>query len=110
MLFSMPALGSDENLYQLFSEIERSVNVHCTAVIDEIRRYHAASGYPETVFDAQRARIESKFQSADGRSFVEGGNPRSEARWKSAIDELHQLNLIEDRGNKRQTFFVTGDG
>lgn len=44
------------------------------------------------------------------RAFVEGGNPRSEARWKSAIDELRRMGLIEDQGHKGEAFAVTGDG
>ena len=46
----------------------------------------------------------------NSRSFVETGNPRSEARWKGAIDELQRSNLIEDRGYKREVFYVTDDG
>lgn len=46
----------------------------------------------------------------NGRGFVEAGDPRSEARWKGAINELSQLGLIEDRGHKREVFFVTDDG
>jgi predicted nucleotide-binding protein len=44
------------------------------------------------------------------RGFVEPGDPRSEARWKGAVDELHRLGLIEDRGHKREAFAVTNDG
>ena len=46
----------------------------------------------------------------NGRGFVESRNPRSEARWKGAIDELHRFNLIEDRGHKREAFAITADG
>jgi hypothetical protein len=46
----------------------------------------------------------------NGRSFVEPGDPRSEARWRGALDEIHRLSLIEDRGNKRGVFAVTNDG
>jgi predicted nucleotide-binding protein len=44
------------------------------------------------------------------RGFVESGDPRSEARWKGAVDELHRLSLIEDRGHKGEAFAVTEDG
>src|ERR1035437_10933647 len=46
----------------------------------------------------------------NARAFVEGGNPRPEARWKSAIDELRRMGLIEDQGHKGEAFAVTGDG
>jgi len=46
----------------------------------------------------------------NNRSFVEPRNPRSEARWKGAVDELNQLHLIEDRGRKGEVFFVTDEG
>lgn len=45
-----------------------------------------------------------------GRSFVEHGKPRSEARWRGAVDELHQSGLVEDRGGKGEVFFVTDAG
>jgi len=46
----------------------------------------------------------------NNRGFVEEGNPRSEARWKGAIDELQQLGLIEDRAYTGEAFFVTDRG
>jgi predicted nucleotide-binding protein len=46
----------------------------------------------------------------NGRGFVESGDPRSEARWRAAVDELDRLSLIEDRGHKREAFAVTNDG
>jgi hypothetical protein len=46
----------------------------------------------------------------NGRGFVEPGDPRSEARWRGAVNELHRLGLIEDRGYKGEAFAVTDDG
>lgn len=44
------------------------------------------------------------------RSFVEGGNLRSAAQWRRAVDELHSLGLLEDRAGKGEVFFVTDTG
>jgi hypothetical protein len=44
------------------------------------------------------------------RGFVENGNPRSEARWRSAVDELARAGLLEDRGDEHEIFSVTGEG
>jgi hypothetical protein len=46
----------------------------------------------------------------NNRGFVEEGNPRSEARWQGAVDELHDLGLIEDRAHSGEAFFVTDGG
>jgi len=46
----------------------------------------------------------------NGRDFVEGNDARSIARWRSAVDELERLRLIEDRGGKSEVFFVTNEG
>jgi len=47
---------------------------------------------------------------ASGRNFAKEGDPRSEARWESAIKELEELGFVEDRGNKREVFAVTDEG
>lgn len=44
------------------------------------------------------------------RGFVEHGNARSEAKWRGAVDELHDLGLIEDRAGKGELFLVTDAG
>jgi TIR domain len=44
------------------------------------------------------------------RSFVEAGNVRPAALWRSAVDELHNLRLIEDRAREGTVFFVTDPG
>jgi hypothetical protein len=43
-------------------------------------------------------------------NFVEEGNPRSEALWERAIDQLLQANLISDPGHEHEVFRVTADG
>jgi len=45
-----------------------------------------------------------------GRSFVEPGNARSAALWRGAVNELHNLGLVEDREGKGEFFFVTNPG
>lgn len=56
-------------------------------------------------------------RSADGlaiqtnnRQFGETGDPRSEAKWKAALDELVRLGLLEERGYVGQIFAVTDAG
>jgi hypothetical protein len=44
------------------------------------------------------------------RNFVEHGNAKSDARWRGAVDELHDLGLIEERAGKGELFFVTDAG
>jgi hypothetical protein len=44
------------------------------------------------------------------RQFVESGDPRSEARWQGAFDELKQLDLIRDVGHKGEVFNLTDRG
>lgn len=44
------------------------------------------------------------------REFVNLGDPRSEARWRAAVEELYRENLIEDRGGKGEVFFITDEG
>jgi hypothetical protein len=46
----------------------------------------------------------------NGRDFVESGNVRSAARFRGAVDELHNLGLVEDRAGKGEVFFITDDG
>jgi hypothetical protein len=46
----------------------------------------------------------------NNRSFIESGSARSEARWRSAVDDLERAGLLEDRGGDHELFFVTGEG
>jgi hypothetical protein len=46
----------------------------------------------------------------NGRDFVERGDARSEAKWRSAVDELWRNGLVEDRAGKGEVFFVTDAG
>ncbi len=46
----------------------------------------------------------------NGRQFVEQGNLRSAAQWKSAVEELKKARLLEDRGGMGEVFFVTAEG
>lgn len=47
---------------------------------------------------------------AGGQSFVQEGSHRSEALWRSAVEELLALRLVEDRGGKGELFSVTNAG
>ncbi|MEJ7665096.1 MAG: hypothetical protein WKG07_39040 [Hymenobacter sp.] len=44
------------------------------------------------------------------RNFVEGRNPRSEAMWTAALDNLLKLELVESLNHKDETFRVTLKG
>jgi hypothetical protein len=44
------------------------------------------------------------------KQFVEEGNPRSQARWQKAIEELVKAEYIRDQGYKGEQFEVTADG
>jgi hypothetical protein len=46
----------------------------------------------------------------NGKNLVSGRDPRSEAMWKAAIDELVALDLLEPRGYKGEAFAVTHAG
>jgi hypothetical protein len=48
--------------------------------------------------------------TTNGRSFSQRGDPRSEARWGSAVEELDRAGLIEDRRGKGEVYFVTDAG
>jgi hypothetical protein len=47
---------------------------------------------------------------AGNREFVERSNPRSEARWKKALEELVAIDYLRDQGYKGEIFEVTADG
>jgi hypothetical protein len=47
---------------------------------------------------------------AGSKQFIESGNPRSEARWKKALEELVGFDYVRDRGYKGEIFEVTADG
>lgn len=46
----------------------------------------------------------------NNREFVVSDNARSEAKWRSAVDELHNAGLVEDRAGKGELFFITDSG
>ena len=80
---------------------------------------HLSEGARDLLFEAAQDRngmimslptMGGRIIQTNNRSFVEPGDPRSEARWKGAVAELRRLNLIEDRGHKGEAFGVTDDG
>lgn len=48
--------------------------------------------------------------TTNGKQFVESGDPRVIARWKSAVDELNDLALIEDTADREEVFRMTDEG
>ena len=47
---------------------------------------------------------------ANGKDFIDTTNPRSEAAWKAALDELIDLKLVEDDTDYGVMFQVTHKG
>lgn len=47
---------------------------------------------------------------AGNKQFIEHGNPRSEARWKKALEELDEFDYVRDSGYKGEIYEVTADG
>lgn len=54
--------------------------------------------------------IRDSVVQTNNRNFVEPSDPRSTALWRGAVENLHQLDLIEDRSGKGEVFFVTDEG
>jgi hypothetical protein len=50
------------------------------------------------------------FVETNGRNFVQQGSKRSAAQWRSAVDELHRCEFLEDRAGKGEVFYVTEHG
>ena len=46
----------------------------------------------------------------NSKSFTDSGDPRSEATWDAAINELKDLDLLQDRGGKGEVFSLTNEG
>lgn len=46
----------------------------------------------------------------NGKTLAQMGNPRSEAIWKAAVDELLAQELLEPRGHKDEVFGITNTG
>ena len=46
----------------------------------------------------------------NGKQFVDQGNPRSEATWEAAVQDLLDLDLLRDNGNNGEIFSVTNEG
>ncbi|WP_187193613.1 MULTISPECIES: DUF4062 domain-containing protein [unclassified Methylobacterium] len=47
---------------------------------------------------------------ANGKSFVEERDRRSEARWEAALEELENYGLVRDAGHSRSIFQLTASG
>jgi hypothetical protein len=48
--------------------------------------------------------------SANNKTFAEPGNPRLEAKWKAAVDQLEDLKLLHPLSDKREVFSITNEG
>jgi hypothetical protein len=54
--------------------------------------------------------MEGLIVQTNNKSFAEPGNPRVEATWKAAVDELEELRLIQPLSHERHVFSVTREG
>lgn len=48
--------------------------------------------------------------SSNGRSFVDGRDPRAEARWDAALEELSGKGMVRDKIGKGEVFWLTKTG
>ena len=48
--------------------------------------------------------------SAGGKEFTEAGNPRSEAQWREALNDLEFAGLVEGVGHQGMVFQLTHSG
>lgn len=54
--------------------------------------------------------LDGSHVQTNNREFIESDTPRSEAKWRAAVDELENAGLIEDRAGKGELFFITDSG
>lgn len=47
---------------------------------------------------------------SNGKEFMRDNNPKERAAWEGAIEDLENLGLIKDRGDKREVFGITREG
>lgn len=91
---------------------------------EELPRHRGVSGLSEAAIEllleaakdrnARILQIDSmgnhSFMTTNGRQFIESGNVRSVAKWKAALEELENANLIRGESFERQVFTVTNAG
>jgi hypothetical protein len=86
---------------------------------DPVTKYDLSGESKELLIEAAADRngtitmsrtLHGLFLKTNGREIVTPANPRSEARGRSAVRELVQHGLIEDRGHKGEVFGVTAEG
>lgn len=103
---SSPAPEIDDSVIQARIDLQRVA----PAIGDSAREILLEAGKDHQGGIMSIGTMGGRHVQTNGRSFVTSGDPRAEARWKGAVDELHRLGLIEDRGGKRELFFVTDEG
>lgn len=102
-----------------YFSIEKDVLINLTETNDD-------RSFPNLSDEAKQLLIEAsldkrgtilKIEAMDGMhisthntKFGEKGDPRSEAKWKAAMNQLVNIGLIEDRGYKGEVFTLTDEG
>ena len=46
----------------------------------------------------------------NGQNLVDGQDPRAQAQWENAIEQLRQHGLLQDRGRQGEVFLMTDEG
>jgi len=98
----------DEAIAFAFKEVERVKNPVAASLSARARQLLLAATDADGVIMRLQT-LEGLGIQANGRQFAQRGNPRSEAEWDSALQELRDLDLIKDMG-KGEVFRVTQKG
>ena len=88
--------------------IEERLSIQTSLSEDAQRLLLAAAGHDGTVLCVHCLRGVSV--QAAGQNMCEGNSRREIARWKGALEELRNCDLVRDRGHKGEVFEVTQKG
>ena len=111
---------------QLTQTVLREFRRSETANENEIRRLADPGEIPNLSAEARALLIECSMDSTglvlaittlsgfnvqtNGKQLVQGSNARSEAKWRSAISQLVDLEFLEDRGRNGEVYGITNSG
>jgi hypothetical protein len=92
------------------AEVTEHLDTHMRGLSEEAKRLlsEAAKDSQGTILMVRT--FDGLTVQTNGINLVDTGDPRSEARWEKAVDDLRYADLIRDRGHKGEVFQVTADG
>lgn len=124
--YDTPSEFKDKFLRQLYSTMIRMCGSSPSEAVASIVERSRSEAVPilsreakrllmTAVKDPRRAILRTRTMSgvrvvSAGVEFVERGEPRSEARWEGAVDELADKDLIRDVGYEGEVYEVTARG